>query len=79
MTDITYRVVQHDGGWAYTLGDVFSKTFPTRDAAMKAARHIAKEQEVPGETRGIIYEDENGQWREELSDGHDRPHTGVVG
>ena len=38
MTDITYRIVEHDGGWAYKLGDVFSETFPDHDAAMRAAR-----------------------------------------
>ena len=26
--NITYRIVQHDGGWAYKLGDSFSETFP---------------------------------------------------
>lgn len=78
MTDIYYRIVQHDGGWAYKLGDVFSETFPSRAAALAAARRAAKEQEVPGETAGIVYEDEAGEWREELSDGRDRPHTGVI-
>ena len=26
---IHYKVVEHDGGWAYKLGDVFSKRSPT--------------------------------------------------
>lgn len=77
MTDITYRIVEHDGGWAYKLGDVFSETFATREAAVAAARRAAAEQELPGEDVGIVYEDESGQWREELSDGDDRPHTRV--
>ena len=78
MTDITYRIVEHEDGWAYKLGDVFSETFATRDAALSAARRVAAEQEVPGEDVGIIYEDENGKWRAELSDGADRPHTHVA-
>jgi len=78
MSDIYYRVVPHDGGWAYKLGDVFSETFRTHDAALRAARRAAREQEVPGESAAILYEDENGNWREELSDGRDRPHTGVI-
>jgi len=77
MTDITYRIVEHDGGWAYKLGDVFSETFPSRDAALAAARRVAAEQQVPGETRGISWEDERGQWRSELADGADRPRTHV--
>ena len=78
MTDITYTIVEHDGGWAYKLGDVFSETFKTHDAALHAAKRAAGEQRVAGETTGIAYEDEKGQWREELSEGDDRPTTHVV-
>lgn len=78
MTDITYLVVEHDGGWAYKLGDVFSETFPTHDAALKAAQRVAAEQRVVGETTGISYEDEQGRWREEVADGRDRPTTHVA-
>lgn len=46
MTTITYRIVEHDGGWAYRLGDVFSETFGTHDQALAAARRAAAEQEV---------------------------------
>lgn len=77
MTDITYTIVEHDGGWAYKLGDVFSETFRSHDAALAAAKRAAGEQKVAGDTVGITYEDERGQWREELSDGHDRPTTHV--
>lgn len=77
MTDITYRIVQHDGGWAYKLGDVFSETFPNHDAALAAARRAAAEQQVAGETRGITWENERGEWISELSDGSDRPTTHV--
>ena len=34
---ITYRIVQHDGGWAYQLGDSYSETFPSHAAALAAA------------------------------------------
>ena len=61
MTKIHYRVVRHDGGWAYKLGDVFSETFPSRDRAMAAAKRVAAEQHVPGETGYIEYQTEDGQ------------------
>lgn len=77
MTDITYDIVQHDGGWAYKVGDTFSETFPSHDAALAAARNAAAEQELPGEDEGITYEDKNAVWRQELSDGDDRPTTHV--
>ena len=78
MTDITYTIVEHDGGWAYKLGDVFSETFRTHDAALSAAKRVAGEQRVVGDDAGIVYEDAKGQWHEELSSGDDRPTTHVV-
>src|SRR5262245_54791403 len=48
MSHITYRVVQHDNGWAYTADGVFSEPFPTHAAALAAARRVAAEQRVPG-------------------------------
>jgi hypothetical protein len=74
---ITYRVVEHDGGWAYKLGDVFSETFATRQAAVEAAKIVAAEQRVPGKTEAIEYEDSEGTWHEELARGDDRPITDV--
>lgn len=79
MTDITYLIVEHDGGWAYKVGEVFSETFPTHDAALKAAQRAAGEQRISGEETGISYEDEKGKWHDELSAGDDRPTTHVKG
>ena len=77
MTRVTYEIVQHDGGWAYKLGDVFSEPFPTREAAVDRAKIVAAEQRAPGETETIEYEDEKGEWHEERSPGSDRPETVV--
>ncbi len=79
MTSITYHIVEHDGGWAYKLGDVFSETYPSHDAARGAAERAAREQHRPGETTGISYEDEQGRWRDEVADGTDRPDAEVEG
>ncbi len=77
MTHVTYAVVEHDGGWAYKVGDVFSETFPTRALAHAAAERAAREQRIPGETAAIEYEDPSGRWREETDPGTDRPETDV--
>jgi hypothetical protein len=79
MSTETYKVVQHDGGWAYQADGVFSETFPSHEAARAAAERAAGEQRVGGEATGITYEDSSGEWREELSDGKDRPQTEVKG
>jgi hypothetical protein len=79
VTEIHYKIVEHDGGWAYTLDGVFSETFPTHDDALAAARRAAAEQEVPGRTEAIEYEDREGRWRTELSEGDSRPATDVEG
>jgi hypothetical protein len=78
MAHITYTIVEHDGGWAYKLGDVFSETFPTREAATSAAHRAADEQRVAGQTEAILYEDRDGNWHEELARGDDRPEADVA-
>jgi len=77
MTDVVYHVVEHDGGWAYKVEGSFSETFPTREAAHRAAERAAAEQRRPGDTEGIVYEDSRGTWRSEVSSGDDRPDTRV--
>lgn len=74
---VTYHIVQHDGGWAYKLGDVYSETFPTHEAALAAARRVALEQQRPDRTTGITWEGADGQWHEEVSSGDDRPQVEV--
>ena len=77
MSKITYEIVPHDGGWAYRADGVYSETFPSHDAARKAAERAAREQVVPGNTTGISWEDKEGRWHEEVARGDDRPETDV--
>ena len=77
MSHVTYTVVEHDGGWAYKVGDVFSETFATREAAHAAAARAAQEQRTPGQGGPIEYEDRSGRWHEEEESGDDRPDTDV--
>jgi hypothetical protein len=79
MIKVTYKIVQHDGGWAYEVDGVFSETFESHDVARRAAERAAKEQVVAGQSTAISYEDGNGRWHEELSSGDDRPETDVAG
>jgi uncharacterized protein DUF2188 len=77
MSDIIYEIVQHDGGWAYTVDGVFSETFASHAAALTAARRAAKEQRTPGRTEMIEYETADGKWHTETASGSDRPETDV--
>ena len=77
MARVVYRIVEHDGGWAYMVGATYSETFPSEEAAARAAEKAAQEQQVAGVTDGIQYEDSSGTWHEELSDGRDRPQTEI--
>lgn len=79
MTDAVYRIVEHDGGWAYKLGDVFSETFPNRRAAESAATRVARQQQLAGEGEAISWEDEAGAWHDETVEGTDRPQAYVAG
>jgi hypothetical protein len=77
MSEITYEIVEHDGGWAYRVGGAFSEPFPTHAAALKAAQAAAAEQKTPGQTEQIEYEDEDGKWHTETARGSDRPDTHI--
>lgn len=78
MADITYRVVAHDGGWAYTLQGTFSEPFASRAQAVQAAHRAAFEARSPGEPTMIEYEDEAGKWHTEMSQPDDRPEADVI-
>ncbi len=77
MTHVVYRIVEHDGGWAYRLGDTYSETFRSREFAHAAAVRVAREQRVPDKTALIEYADITGRWVTERADGHDRPEVDV--
>ncbi len=77
MTKIVYEIIQHDGGWAFKLGDTISETFRSHDAAYAAAKRVAIEQMRPDHTVGICWEDERGRWHDEVSPGDDRPEVEI--
>ncbi|HTH97939.1 MAG TPA: DUF2188 domain-containing protein [Stellaceae bacterium] len=77
MTNVIYEIVEHDGGWAYRVGDSYSETYRTHDEAAAAVRLAAAEQQVAGSDEALLYEDAKGVVHEELSRGSDRPETQV--
>ncbi|HLK24905.1 MAG TPA: DUF2188 domain-containing protein [Caulobacteraceae bacterium] len=79
MTRVTYEIVRHENGWAYRVDGVYSETFRTHDDALRAARRAAGEQRISGDDAAISWEDERGQWHDELDPGDDRPETEVRG
>ena len=76
-SDVTYEIVQHDGGWAYRVNGVFSEAYPSHAEALAAAQSAAAEQEIPGDVETIEYEDDKGEWHSETVSGRDRPHAVV--
>src|ERR1700676_5085333 len=77
MSHVTYKIVEHDGGWAYTVNGVFSEAFATHATALAAAKRAAAEQRVPGRTEEIQYEAADGTWHTETAAGNDRPETDI--
>jgi hypothetical protein len=45
---------------------------------VEAARIVAAEQQVGGDSAEISWQDESGKWHEEYADGGDRPETEVI-
>jgi hypothetical protein len=77
MPKVIYEVVEHDDGWAYKVGNVFSERFNTHDEAHAAAVAAAARHELGGETEAISYQDPGGAVHVEVAGGGDRPETGV--
>lgn len=77
MANLKYEIVEHDGGWAYRVGDTFSETFRSHDKARAAADRAAAEQRIPGSDTVIEWEDKDGRWHSESSPGNERPATEV--
>lgn len=77
MARVVYEIVEHDGGWAYKVGGTFSEPFPSHADAHVAACRAALEQQRPGETAQISWEDERGRWHAEIARGDDRPDVAV--
>ena len=77
MAKLVYKVVKHDGGWAYQANGTFSETHPTHDAALAAARRAAKAQSLPNERTQIEYEDASGHWHQETAEPGDHPDAAV--
>jgi hypothetical protein len=75
MKKLIYKIIKHDGGWAYRADETVSGPFASHDAAFRAAELAAKEQSAPGESTIISYEDRQGHWHEEQSLPNDRPKT----
>ncbi|UUP17881.1 hypothetical protein [Nitratireductor thuwali] len=74
---VVYRVVEHDGGWAYAVGDVFSETYATRSQAERAAEQAAAAHESAGSDAYVEYQDREGRWHGEMEPGESRPVTDV--
>lgn len=77
MASLHYRIVPHDGGWAYSFNGAFSEPFPSRALALKAAKAVVAEQHTPGDNTMIEYQDEQGAWHVEAAHGDDRPDVDV--
>ncbi len=77
MARVTYEIVEHDGGWTYRVDGTYSETYASHAAAHLAACRAALEQQRPGETAGITWEDEGGRWHAEIARGGDRPQVSV--
>lgn len=78
MTKITYHVAEHDGGFAYRLGDVWSESFPDHNTALAAARSAAERQHLEGRDAEISFQLADGRWQTEHASGGDRPDTDVI-
>lgn len=60
MVDITYRIVPHDDGWAYKLGDTLSETYASAEEAIHFAKSAASRQKIGDGDALLAYPAPNG-------------------
>jgi hypothetical protein len=65
MAHITYKIVQHDGGWAYTVDGVFSEAFQHATGAFTPPRAAGTAR--AGTYRGDRIRDRRRQWHTETA------------
>jgi hypothetical protein len=68
MAYLTYEIVEHDGGWAYKLGETLSETYALRKDALEGAQSAASRQKV-GDSDVMVRE-------RGVSSDHDRSFLG---
>ncbi|MBB4006289.1 DUF2188 domain-containing protein [Allorhizobium taibaishanense] len=78
MAKVTYEIVPHDEGWAYRLDGAYSERFDSHDQALEAARIVMKEIAQADEPVRIVYQDADGKWRAEMSNGNDHPEVEIL-
>jgi len=74
MPDVTYEIVQHDGGWPIKSTAYFrspSRPMPRRSPPRGGFCRAGN----PRHSETIEYEDDRGAWHTETASGRDRPHT----
>lgn len=77
MSTLTYRVVQHDGGWSYRVRDAFSETYPTEEQAKRAAEIAAQAHRETGAREPVQHKDEDGRWHKAIPTEDDRLMRGL--
>ena len=70
MAKVTYRIVKHEDGWAYKVGEVFSETFRSHHTVTDLYGAYEIRDLPPGSYTLRV-------WHEELDPGSDRPETTV--
>src|SRR5258708_32651556 len=56
MAEVTYEIVEHDGGWAYKVDGVYSEPYPTHQDALAAPPAAGGGHADAGHTEAIEYE-----------------------
>ena len=79
MGRFCYQVVGRHQGWAYRLGETFSRVFPSQFEAIAAAKAAAIKMHEDGDETLVRVQDSALAWRTELTiNGHARVPLGAM-
>jgi len=79
MGRFCYQVVGRQQGWAYRLGETYSRVFPSQFEAIAAAKAAAIKMHEEGDETLVRVQDSALAWRTELTiNGHARVPQGAM-
>ena len=77
MAHVTYKVVRHEDGWAYTVNGAFSESFPTHADALKRRGVRPPNSGSPGRPKASSTRMSAASGTASFARGNDRPETDV--
>ena len=77
MSEVTYEIVEHDGGWAYKVDGALSRCSRPMRQRSRQHRPPPLSRKPPARPKRLNTKTRKGKWHTETARGSDRPETHI--